>query len=121
MTHPTIAEIQTAVCQRFGLKLIEMSSDRRSRRIARPRQIAMYLSRELTPLSLPLIGRLFGHRDHTTVMHACQVVEGICRQDRGFAAVVDELRQALAQPDQLILPQVTSVQIVAAKYARLLA
>src|SRR6185437_16380712 len=66
---PHIAEIQYAVAERFGVPMMEMVSDRRARRVARPRQVAMYLSRELTPMSLPGIGKHFGGRDHTTIMH----------------------------------------------------
>jgi len=65
----TIAEIQSAVCARFDLPRHEMRSPVRSNRIARPRQLAMYLARELTDLSLPQIGRQFGGRDHSTVLH----------------------------------------------------
>ena len=68
----TIAEIQKAACAHFGLSCDELLSSTRSPRIAWPRQIAMYLSRELTGQSLPAIGREFGGRDHTTVMHACR-------------------------------------------------
>lgn len=124
MTTPPVEDIQQAVCHRFGIRLIEMSSHRRGRKVARPRQIAMYLARELTPLSLAMIGRLFGDRDHTTIVHACQVVEGLCRQDRDFAAVVDELLHMLAEPDpeldQLTLPLVMPRQVAAAQNARLL-
>ena len=70
-----ISDIQRATSKHFGLKPIEMVSARRSRDVARPRQVAMYLARELTPHSLPMIGRLFGNRDHTTVMHAIREIE----------------------------------------------
>lgn len=89
----TMAEIQALVCGRFNLNPIEMQSERRSRYIARPRQIAMYLCRELTPRSLPQIGRAFGGRDHTTVIHACRQVERLCAADADFAATVRELAE----------------------------
>ena len=64
------AEIQAAACQHFGLSAEELLSPSRTARIAWPRQVAMYLARELTDESLPAIGRHFGGRDHTTVLHA---------------------------------------------------
>jgi chromosomal replication initiator protein len=68
----TISEIQTAACAHFGLSCDELLSTTRSPRVAWPRQVAMYLARELTGESLPAIGREFGGRDHTTVLHACR-------------------------------------------------
>jgi chromosomal replication initiator protein len=69
--HPrSIAEIQAAACDHFGLSAEELLSSARTQRVAWPRQVAMYLSRELTDESLPSIGRHFGGRDHTTVLHA---------------------------------------------------
>ena len=65
-----IEEIQKKVSQHFNIKMSDMSSARRSRTVARPRQVAMYLSKNLTSRSLPEIGRRFGNRDHTTVIHA---------------------------------------------------
>ncbi|GHF12853.1 chromosomal replication initiator protein DnaA [Kordiimonas sediminis] len=77
----TIDEIQRTVADYFNLRLAEMLSERRARNIARPRQIAMYLSKQLTSRSLPEIGRRFGGRDHTTVMHAVRKVEDLRRDD----------------------------------------
>lgn len=77
----TIDEIQRAVADYFNLRLAEMLSERRARTIARPRQIAMYLSKQLTSRSLPEIGRRFGGRDHTTVMHAVRKIEDLRRDD----------------------------------------
>jgi chromosomal replication initiator protein len=118
---PTIAEIQAAVCEKFAIGIHHMTADKRSRHLARPRQIAMYLAYELTPKSLPQIGRLFGDRDHTTVLHGYRTVEALIVQDRDFAAVVAELRQSLEDPGQLILPPASKRQVVAAQYARLVA
>lgn len=70
-----IEEIQKKVSQHFNVKVSDMSSARRSRTVARPRQVAMYLSKNLTSRSLPEIGRRFGNRDHTTVIHAVRKVE----------------------------------------------
>ena len=79
-----IEEIQKKVSQHFNIKMSDMSSARRSRTIARPRQIAMYLSKNLTSRSLPEIGRRFGNRDHTTVIHAVKKVEELRTVDNSF-------------------------------------
>ncbi len=79
-----IEEIQKRVSQHFNIKMSDMSSARRSRTIARPRQIAMYLSKNLTSRSLPEIGRRFGNRDHTTVIHAVKKVEELRDKDASF-------------------------------------
>ena len=72
-----------------------MYSSRRARAVARPRQIAMYLSKQLTARSLPEIGRKFGGRDHTTVMHAVRKVEELKATDSGFGEDVELLRRML--------------------------
>ncbi len=77
----TIDEIQRAVVEHYGLKLADMASARRSRSVARPRQVAMYLCKQLTTRSLPEIGRKFGGRDHTTVMHAIRTIERLRQED----------------------------------------
>ncbi len=71
----TIARVQERVARFYGLPVAEMKSSRRSAAVARPRQVAMYLSRNLTPRSLPEIGRRFGWRDHTTVIHAIKATD----------------------------------------------
>jgi chromosomal replication initiator protein len=71
-----IEVIQGEICRYYGVTLDELCGDKRTRRIVGPRQVAMYLSRELTDASLPAIGRAFGDRDHTTVMYAVQKVAG---------------------------------------------
>ncbi|TAN76308.1 MAG: chromosomal replication initiator protein DnaA [Magnetospirillum sp.] len=91
----TIEEIQKKVAEHFTIKLAEMSSARRSRQVARPRQIAMYLAKQLTSRSLPEIGRKFGGRDHTTVMHAVKKVEELKDSDQNFAEDVELLRRML--------------------------
>lgn len=91
----TIDEIQRQVAAHFNIRLADMASARRSRSIARPRQIAMYLAKQLTPRSLPEIGRKFGGRDHTTVMHAVKVIEQMKGADAAFAEDVDLLRRML--------------------------
>jgi chromosomal replication initiator protein len=91
----SIEEIQRRVAEHFNIKLADMQSPRRARTVARPRQIAMYLAKQLTTRSLPEIGRKFGGRDHTTVMHAVKKVEELCASDSGFAEDVDLLRRML--------------------------
>ncbi|MEE2689670.1 MAG: chromosomal replication initiator protein DnaA [Pseudomonadota bacterium] len=91
----TIEEIQKRVAEHFNVRLSEMYSARRARAVARPRQIAMYLSKQLTARSLPEIGRKFGGRDHTTVMHAVRRVEELKLTDRGFGEDVELLRRML--------------------------
>jgi chromosomal replication initiator protein len=91
----TIEEIQKRVAEHFNIKVSDMHSARRSRGVARPRQVAMYLSKLLTPRSLPEIGRKFGGRDHTTVMHAVRKVDELRASDAGFAEDVELLRRML--------------------------
>ena len=77
----TIDEIQKRVSEHFRIRHAEMVSARRAREVARPRQIAMYLAKQLTPRSLPEIGRRFGGRDHTTVIHAVRQIERLRGED----------------------------------------
>ncbi len=92
----TIEEIQRAVVEHFQLKMADMSSTRRARAVARPRQVAMYLAKQLTPRSLPEIGKKFGGRDHTTVMHAVKQIEKLCETDRSLADDVAALKRRLS-------------------------
>ncbi|MGE4314001.1 MAG: chromosomal replication initiator protein DnaA [Pseudobdellovibrionaceae bacterium] len=91
----TIDEIQRRVAEHYNLKLTDMHSARRSRNVARPRQVAMYLAKQLTARSLPEIGRKFGGRDHTTVMHAVRKIEELIEEDASIAQDCDVLRRAL--------------------------
>jgi len=91
----TIEEIQKRVAEHFNIRIADMHSARRSRVVARPRQVAMYLAKMLTSRSLPEIGRKFGGRDHTTVMHAVRKVEELKSSDRSFAEDVELLRRML--------------------------
>ncbi len=77
----SIDEIQSKVSDHYRIRKAEMTSARRAREVARPRQVAMYLSKQLTPRSLPEIGRRFGGRDHTTVIHAVRQIEKLRAQD----------------------------------------
>jgi chromosomal replication initiator protein len=94
-TPRTIAEIQQATCSEFGLTPEELLSSARAARVSQPRQIAMYLSRELTDASLPAIGREFGGRDHTTVMHACRRTSSRMSSDQTTRDAVEKLRGLL--------------------------
>ncbi len=87
----TIPAIQRAVADFFGIRVEEMKAKRRTKGVAFPRQVAMYLSRELTDASLPRIGEEFGGRDHTTVMHACDRVKAAVTQDTHLAAGIKSL------------------------------
>lgn len=91
----TIDEIQRKVAEHYNLRLSDMHSARRARNVARPRQVAMYLAKILTARSLPEIGRKFGGRDHTTVMHAVRKVEELIEEDAQIAQDVDVVRRAL--------------------------
>ncbi len=91
----TIEDIQKRVAAHFNIRMADMHSARRARAVARPRQVAMYLAKQLTSRSLPEIGRKFGGRDHTTVMHAVKKVEQLCETDAGFADDVELMRRML--------------------------
>ena len=91
----TIEEIQKKVAEHFNIRIADMHSARRARAIARPRQVAMYLAKQLTARSLPEIGRKFGGRDHTTVMHAVKKIEELRQTDVAFCEDVDLLRRML--------------------------
>ncbi len=91
----TIEEIQKRVAEHWNIRLSDMSSARRARAVARPRQVAMYLAKQLTSRSLPEIGRKFGNRDHTTVMHAVKVVAELIETDADFSERVELLRRML--------------------------
>ena len=91
----TIDEIQKRVAEHYNIRLADMHSARRARAVARPRQVAMYLCKQLTPRSLPEIGRKFGGRDHTTVMHAVRKIEELRASDRAMAEDIELLRRML--------------------------
>jgi chromosomal replication initiator protein len=93
----SIERIQDEVSERFGVSKDELIGDRRSQNIVYPRQVAMYLSRELTDSSLPRIGRHFGGRDHTTVIHATSKIARLIREDRSVYNLVQELTARIKQ------------------------
>jgi chromosomal replication initiator protein len=94
--HVTIEEIQKKVCEHYNIRMADMHSPRRSRAVARPRQVAMYLAKLLTTRSLPDIGRKFGGRDHTTVMHAVKRIEELRTDDKTLDEDVELLRRMLS-------------------------
>ena len=91
----TIDEIQKKVVEHYNIKLSDMHSPRRSRSVVRPRQVAMYLAKSITTRSLPEIGRKFGGRDHTTVIHAIKTIEEIMVNDPNLAEDIELLTRIL--------------------------
>lgn len=84
-SHPSVRDIQLAVCKHFDVKLLDMMSKRRTADIVKPRQVAMYLAKTMTLKSLPDIGRRFGGRDHTTALHAIRKIDGLVELDGDIA------------------------------------
>jgi chromosomal replication initiator protein len=94
----SVERIQEIVIDRFGMSMQELVGDRRSQSIVYPRQVAMYLCRELTDSSLPKIGKKFGGRDHTTVIHATSKIARLLQEDRSVYNLVQELTARIKQP-----------------------
>jgi chromosomal replication initiator protein len=94
----SVERIQETVIDRFGISMQELVGDRRSQAIVYPRQVAMYLCRELTDSSLPKIGKKFGGRDHTTVIHATSKIARLLKEDRSVYNLVQELTARIKQP-----------------------
>jgi chromosomal replication initiator protein len=93
--HVSIENIQRVVCQEFGLSLSQLKAKNNSRSVAYPRQIAMYLAKELTPASLPHIGREFGGKHHTTVLHSVTKIAAMRKLDRDLNRVINKLSDSL--------------------------
>lgn len=91
----TPEKIKKIVCKQYNIKNTELESSKKSNNIAFPRQVAMYLIREMTDYSNQKIGQMFGGRHYTTVMHACEKIENEIQQDRNFAALIDNLRDEI--------------------------
>jgi len=91
----SIDNIQKTVADYYRIKIADMLSKRRTRNLTRPRQIAMTLARELTPMSLPEIGNSFGGKDHSTVIHACQTITALRTSDTTMDADYKILLQTL--------------------------
>jgi chromosomal replication initiator protein len=97
MPEISVEQIQQTVVERFNMSLQELTGDRRSQQIVYPRQVAMYLCRELTDSSLPKIGKKFGGRDHTTVIHATSKIAKLIQEDRNVYNLVQELTARIKQ------------------------
>lgn len=91
----SVQQIMDAVVDRYGVRLADLQSKKRSRSIAFPRQICMYLARTLTRHSLGEIGGYFGGRDHTTVLHSCRIIEHACKRDAGFEATLKQISETI--------------------------
>jgi len=91
----TIEDIQRVICEHFGITLNELIGKRRSKEVVIPRQVGMYLARELTDASLPEIGQKFGGRDHATVLHAYTKIKEQLDRDKELATIVNDLRARL--------------------------
>ncbi|MBO6717812.1 MAG: chromosomal replication initiator protein DnaA [Rhizobiaceae bacterium] len=92
-----IEDIQRVVSRHYNVSKTELLSNRRTRTIVKPRQVAMYLSKVMTPRSLPEIGRRFGGRDHTTVLHAVRKIEGLSGSDNTLAQEIELLKRLIAE------------------------
>ncbi len=91
----TVDQIQKTVAEHYGLSQADLISERRARAVARPRQVAMWLAKQITTRSLPDIGRRFGGRDHTTVLHAVRRIESLKAEDPQIARDTDVLLRKL--------------------------
>ncbi len=91
----TIDFIQRCVVEEFGISLQDLKTKRRNKQVVFPRQIAMYLSRELTELSLPEIGELFGGKDHTTVLHSCKKIKDDLSKNPELKERIDKVIQVI--------------------------
>jgi chromosomal replication initiator protein len=93
----TVDKIQNTVANFFNIPLAEMLSQRRSRPLARPRQIAMYIAKKMTTRSLPEIGRRFANRDHTTVIHAVKTITRLSEKDDEMKTNIEQIRSLLLE------------------------
>jgi len=93
--YVTIDEIQTSICKFYRIKIDDLLGKKKTKNIAYPRQIAMYLCRELTPNTFPHIGKAFGGRDHTTVMHACDKITKDIERDEKFKEMIEKIVQRI--------------------------
>jgi chromosomal replication initiator protein len=91
----SVEHIQKTICSHFNLRIADLKSKRRSKNIALPRQLAMYLCRKYTSTSFPTIGTMFGGRDHSTVIHASRSIEKKIKEDPSMKATVDRIEKNL--------------------------
>ena len=97
MKKISILDIKTAVGEHYNIRLEDFSAKKRTKSIAFPRQVAMYLSRELTDFSLPKIGEEFGGRDHTTVIHAHEKIASMFKNDQQLQQDIKQIRSVLGK------------------------
>jgi len=93
----TIEDIQATVANRFHVKVSDLKSKRRTKTLVYPRQVAMYLSREMTDASFPEIGREFGNKDHTTIIHACKQIQKAQKNDTTLTVTLDNLKKEISK------------------------
>ena len=91
----TIEAIQRAVAEQFGMKVADLKQKNNSRKVVVPRQIAMYLAKQMTEASLPEIGRQFGNKHHTTVMHSIAKIDELRRTDKDLQRTLNKLQEQL--------------------------
>src|SRR2546429_5194616 len=92
----TLDAVQEAVAAKFHIKMAYLKSKRRTKALVYPRQMAMYLCREITQQSYPEIARHFGGKDHTTIMHACRQIEKAKENNPGLQGTLEELKRQIA-------------------------
>ena len=95
MRKIAIEAIQRAVAESFGMRIAELKQKNNSRQIVVPRQIAMYLAKQMTEASLPEIGRQFGNKHHTTVMHSIAKIDELRRTDKDLHRMLNKLQELL--------------------------
>jgi chromosomal replication initiator protein len=91
----TIEAIQRAVAEQFGMKVADLKQKNNSRNVVVPRQIAMYLAKQMTEASLPEIGRQFGGKHHTTVLHSVEKIEEVRKNDKDLNRLLNKLTEQL--------------------------
>ncbi len=89
----TPEKIKKTVCRHYGIKISDIESSKKTNNIAYPRQIAMYLIREMTDYSLPKIGQFFGGKHYTTVLYACEKIENEMKTDRNLAEIIEAIKE----------------------------
>jgi hypothetical protein len=103
ITAPRVRFVIEHVAAFYGISMVEMIADRREKRIVKPRQVAMYLARLLTPRSLPEIGRRLGGKDHTTVLHGCRVITADLETSEALAADVADLTRRIDAREPVVV------------------
>jgi hypothetical protein len=114
---PKVSEIQTEVAAHFGVTRLDLISARRNRNLAQARQAAMWIARHTTTHSLPAIGRYFGNRDHTTVIHAIECVDRRRTADEGIEATLQALMEKLGRGNPRLVHDANVPSLVGKCYA----